>query len=425
MSLPIDRLARALVDGVDDAEPPPRTTCLYGLDTISGELARAIKCGDAPDVARIMRGDAPDDGARVLRGDDVGRRTRRRRRYVRVDPSDDNQLAVRTAARLGNVAVVSALLADARTDPSAFRNDALRGAAQNGHVRVVQRLMADVRTDPSDFDNFALRRAAMFGYVRVVDALLTDARVATMSGLSFYMACVHGHASVVRRLMADARLDPSVDDNACIVAAAVDGNASVVALLMRDPRTDPSSAIHGACMSGSADVVALLLRDARVNPTGRGRRSWSCVRMAARFAQERVVELLLRDARVQHAGRDAETTADVLRMTTTMAPRSGVSRRALVSALAVMTPTGPSTRARRRAESAVTRRRDTLARALDALVRTSLVCRDVVVAYVCRYATGVSAAQLARAGGDTSTSSRSRSSAEARGEVVGRLTFLR
>ena len=62
------------------------------------------------------------------------------------------------AARWGHLASVERLLADPRVDPSADDNAAIRMASRFGHVAVVARLLADPRVDPSAAHNEAIRR---------------------------------------------------------------------------------------------------------------------------------------------------------------------------------------------------------------------------------------------------------------------------
>jgi hypothetical protein len=81
------------------------------------------------------------------------------------------------AAANGHLAVVERLLQDKRVDPSADDNYAVRLAAQRGHLAVVERLLQDERVDPSADDNYAVRWAAQNGHLAVVDRLLEDDRV--------------------------------------------------------------------------------------------------------------------------------------------------------------------------------------------------------------------------------------------------------
>jgi hypothetical protein len=76
-----------------------------------------------------------------------------------------------------NLAIVERLLEDDRVDPSADDNYAVRLAAQNGHLAVVERLLQDERVDPSADNNDAVRMAARNGHLAVVDRLLEDDRV--------------------------------------------------------------------------------------------------------------------------------------------------------------------------------------------------------------------------------------------------------
>jgi hypothetical protein len=81
------------------------------------------------------------------------------------------------AARDGHIAVVERLLQDERVDPSADNNYAVRLAARDGHIAVVERLLQDERVDPSAGDNYAVRWAAENGHLAVVERLLEDDRV--------------------------------------------------------------------------------------------------------------------------------------------------------------------------------------------------------------------------------------------------------
>ena len=63
----------------------------------------------------------------------------------RVDPSVNNNYAIRWASRKGHPEVVRALLLDGRVDPSAYNNYAIQWASRNGHAEVVRLLFSDER----------------------------------------------------------------------------------------------------------------------------------------------------------------------------------------------------------------------------------------------------------------------------------------
>jgi hypothetical protein len=59
----------------------------------------------------------------------------------------------------------------------------VRWAARNGHLAIVERLLQDDRVDPSAEDNYAVRMAAENGHLAVVDRLLEDDRVDVAAAL--------------------------------------------------------------------------------------------------------------------------------------------------------------------------------------------------------------------------------------------------
>jgi hypothetical protein len=119
---------------------------------------------------------------------------------------------VRLAAENGHLAVVERLLQDKRVDPSADDNYAVRWAAQNGHLAVVERLLQDKRVDPSADDNYAVRLAAENGHLAVVERLLQDERVdpSTTTPDNYAVRWENGHLAVVDRLLEDDRVDVAV-----------------------------------------------------------------------------------------------------------------------------------------------------------------------------------------------------------------------
>ena len=52
----------------------------------------------------------------------------------------------------------------------------MRQASTNGHTEIVSLLLADPRVDPSADDNFAVRWASRYGRIEVVSLLLADPR---------------------------------------------------------------------------------------------------------------------------------------------------------------------------------------------------------------------------------------------------------
>jgi hypothetical protein len=177
----------------------------------------------------------------------------------------------RTAVFTGNVELVDLLLQDPRVDPSADNNWAIRFASNNGHLSIVDRLLQDPRVDPSANDNAAIQFASYNGHLIVVDRLLQDPRVdpsANDNGAILF-ASDKGHLVIVDRLLQDPRVDPSADYNCAIKLASKKGHLAVVNRLLQDSRVDPSADIYAvkwALEFGHLAVVNRLLQDPRVKP---------------------------------------------------------------------------------------------------------------------------------------------------------------
>jgi ankyrin repeat protein len=119
-----------------------------------------------------------------------------------VDPSDNNNYAIRCSSYNGHLEVVKLLLTDPGVNPSARNNEAIRWASHNGHLEVVKLLLTDKRVDPSDRDNLAIRWASQKGHIEVVKLLLTDKRVdpSDRDNLAIRLASYNEHYEVVKLL---------------------------------------------------------------------------------------------------------------------------------------------------------------------------------------------------------------------------------
>ena len=76
------------------------------------------------------------------------------------------------AVRQGNVDAIENLLQNEQVDPTADDNVAIRRASGYGDLPVVERLLRDVRVDPSADYNDAIVLASFFGHLPVVERLL-------------------------------------------------------------------------------------------------------------------------------------------------------------------------------------------------------------------------------------------------------------
>ena len=142
------------------------------------------------------------------------------------------------ACAIGKIEIVKSLLP--HVDPSANDNYAIRLASHYGQFEVVKILLADKRVDPSADDNFAIRWASRYGHLEVVKILLLDKRVdpCVCHNFAIQMASHNGHLEVVKILLADPRVNPSADNNWAIRKASENGHHEVVEILLADPRVE-------------------------------------------------------------------------------------------------------------------------------------------------------------------------------------------
>jgi hypothetical protein len=90
----------------------------------------------------------------------------------------------RSACARGDTEMVRAFLKGGDIDPSDNENLAIRIASERGNVGVVRALLEDRRTDPTVCNYACVHWATIFGYYQVVRILLDDNRVDTEAAVS-------------------------------------------------------------------------------------------------------------------------------------------------------------------------------------------------------------------------------------------------
>jgi len=88
---------------------------------------------------------------------------------------------------------------------------------------------------------------------------------------ALYLAIYSGNYDIVKYLIEEGKVDPSLPNNQAIINASSDGSVNIVRLLLEDKRVDPSAqnndAIKWAKNHGHHQVVSVLLEDERVSST--------------------------------------------------------------------------------------------------------------------------------------------------------------
>ncbi|KAJ2991118.1 hypothetical protein HDV02_003945 [Globomyces sp. JEL0801] len=147
----------------------------------------------------------------------------------------------------------------------------LEMAIKNNNADIVQTLIEDKRVDPSAEDNHAIRCACSDGLTEIVKILLKDERVnpSALDNAAFICACLIGHTEIVKMMLKDKRVNPSANENMAIRVASYGAQTNIVHLLLKDQRVDPSAdhnyVIRRAFDHGHIDTVKMLLKDERVD----------------------------------------------------------------------------------------------------------------------------------------------------------------
>ncbi|KAJ2988981.1 hypothetical protein HDV02_005226, partial [Globomyces sp. JEL0801] len=94
----------------------------------------------------------------------------------------------------------------------------LEKAIRNNKANIVQILIEDKRVDPSAEDNHAIRCACSDGRTEIVKILLNDVRVdpSALDNAALICACLIGHTEIVKMMIKDKRVDPSANENMAI-----------------------------------------------------------------------------------------------------------------------------------------------------------------------------------------------------------------
>jgi hypothetical protein len=144
-----------------------------------------------------------------------------------------------TAVANGRLDVIEHLLQDKCLDPTT----AIRVAVEGGHEAIVQRLLRIPRVDPMIDGGRVLRMAASKGNSQILALLLQDRRVdsspAQIIGL-FRAAVAHDKANIIDLLLQrqEVNFDNVIDE--VLVEAVAGGHEAVVKRLLQDPRVDPT-----------------------------------------------------------------------------------------------------------------------------------------------------------------------------------------
>lgn len=138
---------------------------------------------------------------------------------------------------------------------------------------IIKLLLKDENVDLKISENIILYYAASDNQIDLMKILLNDSRIKNINDRAnnpLRSACIKGHVEMVKLLLADKRIEPTLLNNLIFRSAVLHDNYEIAKLLLTNPKIDPSDynndAIYTACSINNQNMIKLLLTDSRVDP---------------------------------------------------------------------------------------------------------------------------------------------------------------
>lgn len=157
------------------------------------------------------------------------------------------------AVESGDDEVVKFFIEDLSIDPSLDDNYAIKTAAENDYLSLVELLLKDLRIDPGADDNYSLRLAIENDYFDIFKLLIEDPRVDTGSNNNAairFAFSAYGlerdeeSFDIVKFLLKDPRVDPSVNDYEILREAEADDDEEIIEILEKERAKYPNYTIR-------------------------------------------------------------------------------------------------------------------------------------------------------------------------------------
>jgi len=193
---------------------------------------------------------------------------------VKKSLEDGKDLAelIQQACKEGYAGTIEYILTLPHLDLASHSFMALTSAISRNQSTVVKLLLGDDRVDPTLHDCQVVLQAAQYGYQEIVNILLQDERVVNNGGYqaAFDGTVTFGNYPLFEKLVG--LVDTAKDDNHAIRSAAVRNDARMMRYLLQDSRVDPTAkdndALVKAACMGHEQAVSLLVADPRIYING-------------------------------------------------------------------------------------------------------------------------------------------------------------
>ncbi|MDF2578102.1 MAG: Ankyrin repeat protein [Chlamydiales bacterium] len=216
-----------------------------------------------------------------------------------IDPTGDDNKAIRFAAANGHIEWVDTLLKDERVDPTAYNHFCINEASKHGRLENVKRLLQDSRVDPSANDNQAVKQALQNGHYQIAKLLMQDPRfkfhnidlsepienivksgdlelyklfmekasslIIKYVNKGFQYACLHGQYEMAKDLLNRPEVNPTSDTYLALSYAYKGKNRAIIDLVLSDSRVSSCTDFHKvfaeACKNGRVGLINGLIQD--------------------------------------------------------------------------------------------------------------------------------------------------------------------
>jgi len=201
-----------------------------------------------------------------------------------------------TAVYNNQIELVSMLL-EKGVDPSI--GNALHIATTNNYIELVKILLSDPRVDPSVYNNLNIRQSASYGHAEIVEMLLKHPVVdpSDLNNESIIVACESGSIETVKLLLKDSRVDSAALNNNALYLAGINRHTTIVDLLLHDNRIDvgPFKEVFIACNNNDSNKIIELLLEGSIDPSSYHN---FLIVWASKYGHIELVKILLSDLRV-------------------------------------------------------------------------------------------------------------------------------
>ncbi len=126
-------------------------------------------------------------------------------------------------------------------DPSIDNNYAIRTASEKGYLEIVELLLQDPRVDPCVNNNYPIRIASKMGHLETIGLLHRSPREArinyTVEDINRPVPTSENkYFGIIKLLLQDSRVDPSVDNNYLVRMASQNGLLDIIKVLFQGSR---------------------------------------------------------------------------------------------------------------------------------------------------------------------------------------------